>query len=917
MPSYISPGVYTLERDLSQYVSNLSTTIVSIVGTADTGPVNVPTLVTSAAQFVTLFGQPNPNHYLGYSALSYLEQGHMAYITRVAPADAAIAKLTVPVPANYTPFIGNWALTSNTATSATFTITNATGATGINQLVALTTASTKLPGFDFLDPTNLANINGKLGSDLLSFVTQSKVSEYVVGRTFTVTTGAGKSSSVPITGAIANLTTPTTALDVTVNASKFNSFNSPLLTPAVGSLTSKAVASAYDPTAAATLAVIGATNNVTPGTVSLIKKVSIAGSTVTECATLLGTGAGGLNSSTAFVWLTALNGLVAVASPDVTISTPLCTTSGTSITVVDGDVAKNATLIATVLSKLVEAFRLGSTALSAYANLLAAYPLCAASVASGITGVGSYDSVSGISKGYKSATVQTDGITVDLAAITLGYSGNFTFTSVNATFLTAVNMGITGTFALNLARPTWVMNTAGTNFVPSLFKFSSNGQGDFSNIAVTVDLNLNTEDASGNQQYVVSFYIRNTGLTIPLDTVSQSNFTLVETFVGTPEVLQSTINANSSYAQLKLDYSVSLGTTVDPITGGVVNGTINENLMPSFGLFADASGLGVYSGGLNVTTGTTLTPSYGQFLDNGSIGTNVTKYDIIGDLANKTGVYSVADPEKLDINLIIAPGWSADPDVAAALIKVCDPAGGGRGDCMTILDTPFGLNVQDVIDYRNNVLITGSNYAAVYYPWVQIVDSVNQKNIFVPPSGMIAGQYAYNDTVGDIFTAPAGRNRGVLYNAVSLERVLNLGERDQLTLANINAIYSEAGFGIYIRGQMTMQRATTALNRVNVRRLLLNLRKVIATASKYFEFEPGDAVTALRLKQLAESTLTQRLNQGAIRSFTVDVGSDVNTAQTLENNQLVMSISIVPTKTAEIIVEVFNILPQGQGLTLA
>lgn len=917
MPSYISPGVYTLERDLSQYVSNLSTTIVSIVGTANKGPVNVPTLVTSATQYVQLFGQPQPSDYLGYAALSFLEQGHTAYITRVTAGDATTAKLTVPIPADYDQFVGNWALTSNTTSTATFTISNKTGATGAAQMVVLpatpdvslsgTTPSGTYFGFDFTDSTNMDAINGKVGSDLKSFISAGLVASCVNGRTFTVNTGAGKGSSVQVTNLVAGVD-PTT-LDMTVNATRFNTFNSPLLTSATGTLVFQEVPS-YDPTTAvASLAVIGATNNTTPGTVTLAKKVSIAGSTTTECDALLAE----LTSPVEATWLTAIDGcLSTVVSPDIIINTPLYTADGA--TIVAADVAKTAVLVAAILNTLVNAFRLGSTALSGYANLAAAYPLCA-SIANGITGVGSYNSVSGVSNGYKSATVQTDGITIVLAAITLGASGNFEYTGVDS-LLVATNMGITGTFALNLARPTWIMNQAGANFVPTLFKFSSNGQGDFSNIAITVDLNKKTLDAAGEQQYTVSLYIRSIASTIALDSVAQVDFTLVESFVGTPEVLQSTINAKSAYAQLKIDYSLSTGTIVNYSTdGSVVNGTINENLVPSFGLFADASGLGVYSGGVN--SGTTLVPSYNTFLANGFAGSPITKYDIIGDLADKTGVYSVADAEKLDINLIIAPGWSADPDVASALIKVCDPAGGGRGDCMTILDTPFGLGVQDVINYRNNILISGSNYAAVYYPWVQIVDSVNQKNIFVPPSGMVAGQYAYNDTVGDVYTAPAGRNRGVLYDAISLERVLNLGDRDQLTLANINPIYSEAGFGIYIRGQMTMQRATTALNRVNVRRLLLNLRKVIATASKYFEFEPGDAITALRLKQLAESTLTQRLNQGAIRSFTVDVGSDVNTAQTLENNQLVMSISIVPTKTAEIIVEIFNILPQGQGLTLA
>jgi phage tail sheath protein FI len=340
--------------------------------------------------------------------------------------------------------------------------------------------------------------------------------------------------------------------------------------------------------------------------------------------------------------------------------------------------------------------------------------------------------------------------------------------------------------------------------------------------------------------------------------------------------------------------------------------TAGDYLTPSFGLFANQSGQGVISGGINTITGSTAYPSYSSFLFGGSVGSTINKYDIVGDSAAKTGIYSVSDPESLDINILVVPGWSADPDVAKEMISLCM----GRGDCMAILDTPFGLSVQNVIEYKNTILNSASNYAAIYYPWVEILDTNSDKHIFVPPSGMVAGQYAYNDAVGDVFTAPAGRNRGNLLDALATERVLNLGDRDALTLAQINPIHSEAGFGVYIRGQMTLQSATTALNRVNVRRLLLNLRKVIATASKYFEFEPGDSVTALRLKQLAESTLDDRVRKGAIRSYTVDVGPNVNTAQVLENNQLHMVISVVPTKTAEIIVEIFNILPQGQGISI-
>lgn len=896
MVQFISPGVFTIERDISQYVSNLSATIVAMVGTADTGPSNTPTLITSASQYVSIFGQPNPNHYLGYAALSYLKQGSMLFVTRVAPADAAVAKLTVPIPKSSTPFIGNWALTSNTTTSAVFTITNATGATGAAQLVALpSTPDVTLSDFDFTDTTNVDPINGKLGSDLLSFTTsQALVDANVVGRAFKVVTGAGKGSSVITTNLVPNGDNPTSALDLTVDARKFNTFNSPLLTSATGSITSLEVAIFAD-TAPVDLVVIGKT------------KLNLAGE---DDVTLIYDGTPGNGASTLAALLeptttlATLDNLVAVSTNKVTINVPLYSTTQV---ITAGDAALNATLIATILTKLIDVFRAG-TDLSGTTNLVDAAPLCKATLA-GITGIGSVDVLTGQTAGLKSATVQTDGVTIVTAAISLGASGNFVYT-VTGAIVSAVNMGITGTFSLNMSRPTWIMNGAGSSFVPTLLKFSSNGQGDFSNLAITVDLDTSNVDSASEQQYVVSIFSRLTGLTVSTTSVSQSDFILVEKYTGTPSVLQSTINANSSLVQVKIDYSTE--DVINYTTGAVVYGATPDYLTPSFTLFADASGKGVISGAKNVTSGTTLTPSFSAFLGGGSVGTSITKYDIIGDLAEKTGIYSVADPEAFDINLLIAPGWSADPDVATSMISLCV----GRGDCMAILDTPFGLSVQDVIDYRNSVLNSGSNYAAIYYPWVKVVDSVNQKDIFVPPSGMVSAQYAYNDTVGDVFTAPAGRNRGNLLDAVAVERVLNQGDRDALTLAQINPIYSEAGYGIYIRGQMTLQSANTALNRVNVRRLFLNLRKVIATASKAFEFEPGDAITALRLKQLAESTLQDRLNKGAIRSYKVDVGASVNTAQVLENNQLRMSISVQPVKTAEIIIEVFNILPQGQGISI-
>jgi phage tail sheath protein FI len=971
MTQFISPGVYVLEKDLSQYVSDLSSTIVAMVGTADKGPTNTPTLITSAAEFTATFGKLNPNHYMGYAALAYLKQGSILYVTRVAASDSAKAKLTVPVPASYTPYAGNWALTSQTANSAVFTVTNApttanltittpagpalpivnwvggnwksagivagsrltftsfttagnnatfvveavdainpalltlvsgstvTAEVGVgvtfissdNELVALQDASFKLPGFDFTDTTGVATIKTKLGSDLYSYgLNTSLVEQYVKGREFKITSGVGKDSFATITD-MARVDTST--MDITVDPKKFNVFNSPLLTTATGSLLFK---TGVVPSSNAVLATIGSTS--TGGTIDLIFNEPVSLTTSGAKDTLVTTlNAGGSGA------VTALDGLVLLSGINVTIKVPLYYTT----TVIAGEDAKNAALVTAIISAIITAFRSGSVGSGA---LLTASAVMKA-VSNGITGIGSVDPITGVSAGVKSAVVQADGVTVALSAIVVGAYGNLDPEAIG-TVVTSTPIQISGSFSTDLYRPTWVVSTAGSSKVPTLFKFTSIGEADLSNIAVTVGINNITKvDKFGNLLYNVSLFSRVSSNTVPSTSTLQSDFLLLESFEGTPEVLQSTINANSSYINLKLDYATD--DTIDYHTGLSTYGTYPDYLTSSFGLVGDLSGLGAVSGYQStVVSGTLILPVYSNFLLGGSLGSVISKSDILGESSAKTGVYSFADPEQIDINLLVAPGWSADPTVAKGMVALCEK----RSDCMAILDTPFGLSVQNVINYKNNVLNINSNYAAIYYPWVKITDTTNSKDIFVPPSGLVAGQYAYSDLVGEVFSAPAGRNRGNLTEALATERILNQGDRDLLTLAHINPIHFEAGYGIYIRGQMTMQSATTALDRVNVRRLLLNLRKVIATASKSFEFEPGDSITALRLKQLAESTLENRLRKGAIRSYIVDVGPTVNTASTLENNELRMEISIVPTKTAEKIIEVFNILGQGQGISL-
>jgi hypothetical protein len=456
------------------------------------------------------------------------------------------------------------------------------------------------------------------------------------------------------------------------------------------------------------------------------------------------------------------------------------------------------------------------------------------------------------------------------------------------------------------------MESAGSIYVPTIIKITSLGDADASNTAVTLSLDTTNVTTTQQQLYTLKVYERINSTSIPSSSYRLADFTLVEQFDGTIESIQSAVSSSSRRISLKIDYSTTDSVN---ITTGIVTPSVllSDGLVHTPVLVSSETGQGVATG-FTVALGAsgydlTLT----DYLSGGSAGTVVTKNDIIGTESDRTGIYAFANPEMIDINVLAVPGWSADPSVAKAMTALAEK----RGDVIALIDSPFGLSVQNVVNYRKNILNLNSSYAAMYYPWVKITDSTNKKDIFVPPTGLVAAQYAYTDQVSDVFYAPAGRTRGSLTDALAVERNLTQGDRDVLALNQINPIHSEAGAGIYIKGQRTLQSATTALDRVNVRRLLLKLRKIIASASRSYEFEPGDSITAQKLKQLAESILEDHLRRGAISEYTVDVGPNVNTPLVRENNELRMNISLIPTKTAEIIIETYLIQNQGGGVSLA
>lgn len=869
MTTFVSAGVYSVEKDLSQYVSDLSSTILGLVGTSEIGPTNTPVLITSPQEYKDIFGGISSKHYMGYAADAYLKKGNLLWVNRVSPSDASKAISAFLLPSGYSNYAGDWVLSAQTATDLTFTLSDSTGVTGADKVVKLD-ASTLIPGFDFTDSAQTAYANGKLGADLSTFVGNSAI----VGNVFTVSLGSGRGTSASITSVINDGGSPA----VTVPISAFASNNSPATAFATGSIVASAAA---------------VTSTLTIGITADARPINIVASGVKNTAMV--------TSLKAFDF----------AVLETTLSTPLGTAPAAlvgTLPLVAADASYNLELIAAWVACLLAACN--STAnLAAHTSLTAWLTVVKYTLASGLFGIGS------ATGGVKSVTTLKDAaslvIEVQLESVVAGVNGISDYPSVGAgTGLVVVSQSISGKFTTSAYRPSWKMESAGAVFVPTVIKISSLGEADASNTAVTLTIDETNVTTQQEQNYTLKVYERIASTNIPSTSYRLADFQLVEQFDGTIASIQSKVVSASRRIALKIDYSTT--DSVNITTGVVTPGVTTDSLVHTPVLITSETGIGAATcftvtlgaGGYDMTLVNTLV--------GGSPGTVVNKYDIIGDAALRTGIYAFANPEMIDINVLSAPGWSADPAVAKAMTALAE----FRGDAIALIDSPFGLSVQNVVDYRKNILNINSSYSAMYYPWVKITDAVNKKDIFVPPTGMVAAQYAYTDQVADVFYAPAGRTRGTLTEALAVERTLTQGQRDILALNQINPIHSEAGYGIYIKGQRTLQTATTALDRVNVRRLLLKLRKVVASASKSFEFEPGDSITAQKLKQVAETVLEDHLRRGAINSYTVDVGPNVNTPLVRENNELRMNISLVPTKTAEVIIETYLIQNQGGGISL-
>ena len=294
------------------------------------------------------------------------------------------------------------------------------------------------------------------------------------------------------------------------------------------------------------------------------------------------------------------------------------------------------------------------------------------------------------------------------------------------------------------------------------------------------------------------------------------------------------------------------------------------------------------------------------------VGDNTQGFDLSGALksgsvAYKRAINTVSNPDEYDINLMALPGviHSIHSSVTNhAIDKIED-----RADAFFIMDgSHYSASIQTAI---NDVQTLDSNYVGTYYPWVKVLDEVKNKPTWVPPSVVLPGVYANNDRIGQEWFAPAGLNRGGLTEVLEARTRLTNLERDDLYENRINPIATFPGQGVVVFGQKTLQGKPSALDRINVRRLLINLRKFIASSSRFLVFEQNTSALRNRFLNIVNPYLDQVQANSGLSAFRVVMDDSNNTPDVVDRNQLVGQIFIQPTRTAEFIVLDFVVQPTG------
>ena len=346
---------------------------------------------------------------------------------------------------------------------------------------------------------------------------------------------------------------------------------------------------------------------------------------------------------------------------------------------------------------------------------------------------------------------------------------------------------------------------------------------------------------------------------------------------------------------------------------------VNEYNAPNqFGATATATGFRGGPGGLyNSPIGT---PRFVKVIEGtynlaGGDSGAANELALVGAAATKTGMY-VLDDDALNISIALIPGIANDA-IQNSLISLAESS----KNFLALVSPPFAEGqVQDAVDWINGKSATtrssalNSSYAAAYWPWVQVFNPFAAAEQWYDPAIFAARQCVYTDSVSEPWFAPAGFRRGRLTKPTATEVVLNQGDKDTLYSNALNPVVNDPTTGITIFGQKTAQRTPTALDRINVRRLMIYIRKTLLQLGKPFQFEPNDQFTWELVEDSINPFLDDLLARRAIIAGAVKCDSTTNTPLRVDRNELWCSVTIKPTKAAETIVFEVNLTSQSATL---
>ena len=311
------------------------------------------------------------------------------------------------------------------------------------------------------------------------------------------------------------------------------------------------------------------------------------------------------------------------------------------------------------------------------------------------------------------------------------------------------------------------------------------------------------------------------------------------------------------------------------------------------------AGQGEFSG----ATGTAFNPKVANFYE------NINEFNSQGLIADnyEVSLQLLANRDAFRYNLITAPGLY-NADYASPLSTMLNNSE-FRGDNIAVIDlVKYGTGINSVIEQAGG---RDTSYGAAYWPWLQTVDPDLGSLVWVPASTMIPGVYAFNDRAGEAWFAPAGLNRGGLGTVVRAERKLTNGNRDDLYQDNVNPIATFPNTGVVVFGQKTLQKKASALDRVNVRRLLIALKNYISQIADNLVFEQNSIATRNNFLSQVNPYLESVQQRQGLYAFKVVMDESNNTPDVIDRNQLVGQIFIQPTRTAEFIYLNFTLQPTG------